>query len=41
MFLPSFYLSAWAYPETLSGQTPYVWIFSKEENAVTCKAQKE
>ncbi|MDX0563285.1 DUF4238 domain-containing protein [Sinorhizobium medicae] len=29
-FVPSSYLKAWTDPETPTGQTPYIWLFSKE-----------
>lgn len=31
-YIPSSYLKAWCDPSTPSGQTPYVWRFSKDGN---------
>lgn len=40
-FIPSSYLEAWCDPNTPSGQTPYVWRFSKDSNQVTKKAPQK
>ncbi len=40
-FVPSSYLEAWCDPNTPSGQTPYVWRFSKEGGQVTKKAPQK
>ncbi len=40
-FIPSSYLEAWSDPNTPSGQTPYVWRFSKDGKQVKKKAPKK
>ena len=39
-WIPSSYLSAWCDPNTPEGQTPYVWIFSKDGKISQRKAPK-
>jgi hypothetical protein len=38
--VPAAYLAAWCDPSTPAGQTPYVWIASKDGNRIDKKAPK-